>query len=121
LEGPLDFPEVTTIGKFAFDNCTGLTDVHLPKAYSFGDQVFTYIKSGCILRIDSPEDPDKIITFGSDCFNNSATMTLYLGAGAKGAGDEPRPTSLPASGATWNGYTWGTIGAYETMPPIPNP
>jgi hypothetical protein len=105
LKGPLDFPDATTIENNAFYGCSALTDVHVPKAYSFGQSTFRDVKN-CTLRIDSPASK---ITFGTNCFNNASTITLQLGEGANPA----RPTGLPKNNVTWNGYTWKRIEAYQ--------
>ena len=98
---------MTTVGDLAFANCGELREADLPKAWTFGRQVFQDVNNDFTLKINSPDFPtvnDKV-TFGTNAFynRNTNTMTLYLGAGIRPA----------ANGLEWCGFTWKEIKSYQ--------
>ena len=64
-----DFPEVTSIGNFAFTSCTTLTSVYFPKATSIGNYAFQNCTS-----LESAEFP-LATGIGSNAFANCAALT----------------------------------------------
>jgi hypothetical protein len=68
----VDLPEATSIGSYAFDSCSGLTTIDLPKATSIGGNAF----SDCtqLTTVDLPE----ATSIGNYAFRSSGLTTVYL-------------------------------------------
>ena len=73
---------VTSIGSFAFSNCSGLTSVTIPNSVT---SIWSFAFSGCSgLTSVTVENPTPI-TISSGDFTNCKNATLYVPAGSKAA------------------------------------
>lgn len=94
----IDLPVATTIGENAFYSCKALTTIDLPAATSIGTEAFQYCTALTTVRFGAD-----ISTWGTDVFLNATpgNIDLYLNDKDK-----------PASGNTWNTYTFKSINSY---------
>ena len=73
---------VSSIGSYAFSNCSGLTSVTIPNSVtSIGNRAFY----GCSGLTSVTIDIETPITINYDTFTNQANATLYVPAGSKAA------------------------------------
>jgi len=74
---------VTAIGQYAFQGCTGLTNIHIPNSVTYiGPQAF-YQCSG----ITSLDIPDSVTTIATNAFNNCSSLTsVTIGSGITSIG-----------------------------------
>lgn len=81
---------VTSIGTYAFSNCTGLTSFAIPESVtSIGSSAF----SGCT-SLTSIEIPDGVTSIGNVAFSGCNALTIYCEA-----------TSEPDGWGSWRQYT----------------
>ena len=73
---------VTTIGEWAFYNCTSLKSIDLPNSLTtIGDDAFSYCTS-----LESIELPDSLTTIGDGAFSLCTSLTIYCEVAEKPSG-----------------------------------
>ena len=70
---------VTTIGNYAFWDCTSLASIHLPKSLtSIGNEAFSKCYSLTSIHL-----PDSLTTIGNNAFWDYSLITIYIPKGTK--------------------------------------
>ena len=73
---------VTSIGSFAFEDCTSLTSVTIPdNVTSIGERAFSNCTSLTSITI-----PDSVTSIGSSAFSSCDSLTIYCEASSKPSG-----------------------------------
>lgn len=109
FSGDLVFPNsVTTIGSYAFYYCTGLTgSTVIPNsATSIGSYAFWYCGGLTAAYLNQP-----ISSIGSDAFQSSGIINVYIGPNATGY--------TPGSGQTIGGKSGITVSTWTNYPNFP--
>ena len=76
--------DVTTIGGYAFKNCTSLTSINIPDGV---DEIGMYTFSDCI-NLTSITIPDSVLTIGKHAFNSCKNLTsVTIGNSVTSIGD----------------------------------
>ncbi len=102
----ISLPKATTIGDNAFFDCTSLKTVSLPKATTIGGYVFNSIASGADIYLTSEEEI--VMEVGTTASTIYADYNLYLNE-IKGTDGYEGADTYSGSGNVWNGYTWKSI------------
>jgi hypothetical protein len=101
----VNLPVATDISKLSFNRCTGLTSLNLPSATRIGDQVLSYTGATALTINLGSSAP----TLEGFMFDNSAkTVTVKVPTGATGYDDIPATYSGTDTTENWgNGFRGG--------------